>query len=62
MILGDRMDVVVALKAGLENSLEVLNEHVQRFGRTTKKNKARAILIEDDIKIIKEAIKLMNVV
>ncbi|MHA1840453.1 MAG: hypothetical protein ACTSYW_00615 [Candidatus Heimdallarchaeota archaeon] len=60
MLNSEKCIILKALEAGLENSIEVLDEYDQKYGRT-KKNKIRTKIIESDIKQIKQAIVLLSV-
>lgn len=48
---------IPALEIGIENTEELLSDHEQRFGRTTRKNRMTAERLEREITQMKLALK-----
>ena len=46
-----------ALKVGIENTEELLSDHEERYGRTTRKNRLTAERLEKEISDMKSALE-----
>jgi hypothetical protein len=56
----DLRNILDCLESGLESSQELLIQHDVNFGRTTKKNKMLAEMMQSEIERTKTAIKQLE--
>lgn len=56
----DLRNILDCLESGLESSQELLIQHDVNFGRTTKKNKMLADILESEIERTKNSILLIK--
>lgn len=56
----DLRNILDCLESGLESSQELLVQHDVNFGRTTKKNKMLANILESEIERTKSSITLLK--
>ncbi len=56
----DLRNILDCLESGLESSQELLIQHDVNFGRTTKKNKMLANILESEIERTKSSITLLK--
>jgi hypothetical protein len=56
----DLYSAIECIENGIENTIEVLNDHDNRFGRTTKSNLRKAELYEIEIRNMRDILKTLK--